>query len=153
MTEVVNMFDRRRRAYFIVSSKHGASLSVEHPVGRQTLVLPVHPSSAVEDALPFLEPAFAHYAQQWPKIMVSDPDDTDADGFWVDAGLLPPRIADLHHAAELREIAARHAPGLASYWGDYFFALRETDGSPFISDNNDEVCSSVEERGIEPWSQ
>lgn len=150
---VINMFDRRQRIYFIVSSKMGASLSIDYPRGRQGLMLPVYPTSAVEEALHLLEPAFAHYAAQWPKIMVPDPEDTGADGFWVPSKGMPVRIADMAHADELRTIAARHAPQMAAYYGEYFQPLRIEEGSPHVSDDNDDLCVPAEERGIEPWAE
>jgi hypothetical protein len=97
------------QVYFLVSSKEGdASLCVEHSLGRQTLVLPVHPDNAVPEALDLLEPVFAHYVAQWGKIMVPDPRETDARGFYLTAADVPDRIADPDNGPALAEIATRY---------------------------------------------
>lgn len=97
------------RVYFVVSSKEGsASISVDHPTARQALTLPVYPSEAVSEALPLLEPAFAHYVRQWTKIMVPDPMETDALGFWIPAAELPGPIAQPEQKTRIDEIATAH---------------------------------------------
>ncbi len=99
------------RVYFIVSSKHDeATLSIEHHPAQQSLLLPVYPSSAVEESLPLLDRATAHYAAQWEKIMVSDLD-RDANGFSVPGDHLPRGIAPIENADELLRIARRHVAG------------------------------------------
>jgi len=140
------------RVYFIVSSKRGlASISVDHPAGGQSLMVPVHPFDAVPDVLPHLEPAFAHYVAQWERIRVDDPAETDANGFFVEAATLPARIADPAHAPLLREITGRHVPReVREYWGDHWEALFTIERAPRDS-NSDELCLSAEEAGIEPF--
>ena len=97
------------RVYFVVSSREGsASLAIDHPAVRQTLILPVYPNEAVSEALPLLEAAFAHYASQWRKIMVADPLETDARGFWIPAAQLPGLIAQPTQKAALDNIATAH---------------------------------------------
>lgn len=94
--------------YYIVASKRGeATLSIEHNPAGQVLVLPVFPSSAVEEALPLLTPEAAHYAAQWRSFMVQDLD-RDALGFCVPGDHLPNGIADESRAAELLAIARGH---------------------------------------------
>lgn len=154
MNAPVNMFDRRQRAFFIVSSKEGeAMLSVDYPPGMQSLMVPIYPSCGADEYLPFLEPAFAHYVAQWPKIMVSDPDETDANGFWVDASTLPARIADPSCATDLLEVLKRHMPrATLEYFGDRVYALLDTGGaSPWVQDNNEDICQAMDELGINAW--
>ncbi len=99
------------RVYFIVSSKHDeATLSIDHYPARERLVLPVHPSSAVEDALPYLDSAARHYAAQWQKIMVLDLD-RDARGFSLPREHLPRGIAPSENAEDLLAIAREHVTG------------------------------------------
>jgi hypothetical protein len=96
------------RVYFIVSSKYDeAALTIEHHPHGQVLMLPVYPSSAVDEALPLLDTATAHYASQWEKIMVDDLD-RDAKGFSVPGDHLPNGIAPMDRAPELLTIARRH---------------------------------------------
>ncbi len=99
------------RVYFIVSSKHGeATLAIDHYPARQSLLLPVFPSSAVEDALPYLDFAARHYAAQWRKIMVSNLD-RDARGFSLPGEHLPRGIAPSENADELLAIARGYVAG------------------------------------------
>lgn len=52
----------KTRACFTVSSKEGtASLDIQNPWAGQSLLLPLHPSSAVAEVLPHLYAAAAHY--------------------------------------------------------------------------------------------
>lgn len=96
------------RVYFVVSSKEGeASLSIEHNPARQSLLLPVYPESAVEDALELLYPEVAHYAAQWEKAMVRDLD-RDAEGFSVLGDEMPRGIAPVENADALTELARRY---------------------------------------------
>src|SRR5437899_3238032 len=95
--------------HFTVRSAEGiAALWIEHPVSRQTLMLPVYPSDAVTEALPLLEPAFAHYAAQWPRIMVANPEEPEDKDFFVEASELPARITDPSNRERLQEILERH---------------------------------------------
>lgn len=154
MSNPANMFDRRQRAYFIVSSKEGtATLSVDYPPGMQTLMVPIYPSCGANEYLPFLEPAFAHYVAQWSKIMVEDPAETDANGFWVDASTLPNRIADSANTEALLAVLKRHMPpAIVEYYGDAVYALQDTGGSsPWVQDNHDEICQPMDEFRIYPW--
>ena len=125
--------------YFIVSSKRGeATLSIDHNPAHQTLVLPVFPSSAVEEALSLLTPEAAHYAAQWKKFMVPDLD-RDALGFCVPGDHLPNGIADESKAPELLTIARRHVNPEDSPEGDAWLK------DPDLSDPNVNVLWSRSE--------
>lgn len=100
------------RVYFIVSSKWGeATLSIDHYPARQSVVIPVYPSSAVDEVLPLLRVAAAHYARQWQKIMVPDPEERDARGFSLPGSHLPSGIAPSNNADKLLAIARKHVEG------------------------------------------
>jgi hypothetical protein len=138
------------RVYFILSSNEdGATIAVEHPLAKQGINLPVIPSNAVPEALPLLEPAVAHYVSQWEKIMVPDPYDTDARGFYVEGDALPPRIADPSVVPALTEIVRRHTPEAwqSTVMRPDFTAVYE----PFGTGNQDEIAVSAEEARITPY--
>jgi hypothetical protein len=59
---------------------------------------------------PLLEPIFAHYAAQWPKIMKGLEEDEFGRGFYLDGQDLPEQIADPSRADELDAIAWRNIP-------------------------------------------
>lgn len=139
------------RVYFVVSSKEGsATLHIDHTAGGQRLTLPVFPSEGVTEALPYLEPAFAHYTAQWQKIMVDDPEETDAKGFYLEAEELPDRIADPENAGRLAEIVNRHLPQEIKDWLVKPAVALSTDWpvEPPLG-NVDEVCVTVEEANID----
>ncbi len=142
--------------YFLVSSKeNNATISVEHPVGRQTLTLPVYPLNAVPEALPLLEPVFAHYVAQWEKIMVPDAGEPDCRGFYLTPADVPNRIADPDNAPALAAIATRHlSPELREFFEGMLPvpALSELDLKTFMLSNTEEVCDPPDQFGIEPLS-
>ena len=69
---------------------------------------------AVSEALPLLDPVYAHYAAQWPKIMsdyvIIENEAEVGRGFFLEGKDLPEQIADLAHADELGVIAWRNLP-------------------------------------------
>lgn len=140
------------QVYFILSSKEGdATICVEHPVGHQTLVLPVHPSNAVPEALSLLDPVFAHYVAQWERIMVPNPLETDARGFYLTAADVPDRIADPDNGPALADIATRHlSPQLRRFFEGMLpvQALSELHLDTLILSNAEDVCELPERFGI-----
>ena len=113
------------RVYFYVGHYAGgrmAALDVHHRLtrvvpdagGRQELWLPVHPLDAVKEALPLLDPVYAHYAAQWPKIMsdyvIVDDEELAGRGFFLEGENVPEQIADPSHADELDVIAWGNIP-------------------------------------------
>ena len=95
--------------YFITSSKEGeATFTIEHPLAGQELTLPIVPNDSVPEASALLEPAFAHYARQWHRFAVPDPEETDARGFFLEARFLPGPIALPEKKTELDELATRY---------------------------------------------
>lgn len=145
------------QVYFIVSSKEGeATVSVEHPMGRQVLILPVHPNNAVPEALPLLEPVFAHYIAQWEKFMVTDPEETDARGFYLTAADVPNRIADPNNGPALAEIATRHlTPQVRKFFEGMLPvpALSEIHLDTLMLSNTEDVCEPPEQFGITPYGE
>lgn len=94
------------RVHIDISSKEGAAvLSIDHPKAGQSLMVPIYPHNAAEAVASLLEPAFAHYARMWEVYMVSDPSETDARGFYLEAHEVPDRIADPLNASDLVEAA------------------------------------------------
>lgn len=142
-----------RRVYFVVSSKDGeATLDVEHPAARQSLTLPVHPSSAVEEALPLLFAPAAHYAAQWHKIMVGNPEDRDACGFSAPAAHLPDGIAHPDAADSLKHAALQHAGPEGTAWLEQGAHAFNTAFEPALG-NLDEIALELEFFGeIDPWT-
>ena len=140
------------QVYFLVSSKEGeATICVEHAVARQTLVLPVHPSNAVPEALDLLEPVFAHYVAQWEKIMVPDPEETDAQGFFLTAADIPGRIADPDNGQALAELATRHlSPQVRKFFEGMLPvpALSELHLDTLMLSNTEDVCEPPDRFGI-----
>jgi hypothetical protein len=141
------------RVYFIVSSKHGeASLAIDHNPARQGLLLPVHPSSSVEEAAHLLYPEVAHYAEQWEKIMVDDLD-RGAKGFSVPGDELPRGIAPSENAGALYDLALRHGgpqfeawfrqPGSKILWEDVH--VNPSNTWQFVHE-----VESINEHGITP---
>ena len=113
------------RVYFFVSHYSGgrmAALDVHHRLtrvvpdagGRQELWLPVHPLDAVSEALPLLDPVYAHYAAQWPKIMsdyvIVDDEELPGRGFFLEGEDVPEQIADPSHADQLDVVAWKNIP-------------------------------------------
>jgi hypothetical protein len=141
------------QVYFLISSKESnATLSVDYPLGGQTLVLPVYPSNSVPEALPLLEPGFAHYVAQWEKIMVPDPRETDARGFYLTPADVPDRIADPAHGPALAEIATRHlSPEMNRFFEGMLPvpALSDLDLSMLMWSNVEEVCDPPDRWEIE----
>jgi hypothetical protein len=148
--DVPNPISSHWRVYFILSSKEGtATISVDHRLGNQGLILPVFPMNAVPEALPLLEPAFAHYVAQWEKIMVPDPYDADARGFYIEGNAVPSRIADPSNLPQLSEIVRRHTPEeWQSVLGPDFQAVYEPFGD---LGNVEDVTVSADEAGITPF--
>jgi len=155
MGKVVDVRERissARRAYFVVTGLEAfATLAVRRRAGEQSLILPVHPSEAVTEALPLLDPVFGHYIAQWQKVMVPSPDGRRAWGFYVQESELPKYIGDPANGARLTEIAWAHYPD---------FIQAHLDGKPGavlgpetvdLSANNDEFCVSIEEAGVTPY--
>jgi hypothetical protein len=74
----------------------------------------VHPLDAVNEALPLLDPVYAHYAAQWPKIMsdyvIVDDEELAGREFFLEGEDVPEQIADPSHADELDVIAWRNIP-------------------------------------------
>lgn len=138
------------RVYFVVSSKNGsASIEVEHRAGSQSLLLPVYPSNAVPEALPYIDPVFAHYVAQWEKVTVPDPDDTDARGFYLEASDVPQLIAPWENEATLADIATAHAPAATVY---FFGGRIKALGPPMPHPGNDgEFCVAATRAGITPY--
>jgi hypothetical protein len=133
---------------------------VPNLVGRQALWLPVHPMDAVGEALPLLDPVYAHYAAQWPKIMsdhvsIGDKEDVGR-GFHIRDMSLPEQIADPAHADELDVIAWRNIPpetrreweGVSE--GELPHALRID--PHVIAEGELDVCVHASEVGIEPFA-
>jgi len=151
--EVVEL--RLRSIYFTTSSKEGyADLTITHLYANESLTLPVVPLNAIPDALPLIEPAFAHYAAQWEKYLVPDPNETDATGFAIPAGGMPRHIApptnweDLaalmwsYTTDEIKNLLAHRRPDAVFVW----------DRELFDQGNLDEVAGEPEDFGIEMWS-
>lgn len=140
------------QVYFVVSSKEGdASISVEHSLGRQTLILPVHPHNAVPEALGLLEPVFAHYVAQWEKIMVPNPQETDARGFYLTAADVPDRIADPDNGPALAEIATRNLSPQARTFFEGMLPVPALSGlhlGSFMLSNTEDVCEPPTRFGI-----
>jgi Cysteine-rich CPCC len=128
-------------------------------VGRQALWLPVHPMDAISEALPLLDPIYAHYAAQWPKIMsdyVSIGERQDGGrGFHIRDMSLPEQIADPALADELDVIAWRNIPPeTRREWeegpeGELPHAL--TIDPRVIAEHELDVCVHASEVGIEPY--
>jgi hypothetical protein len=107
------------RVYFTVGEYGGfVALQVQQRLtrivpdasGRQALWLPVQPLDAVSESTSLLDPIFAHYAAQWPKIMKGLEEDEFGRGFYLDGQNLPEQIADPSRADELDAIAWRNIP-------------------------------------------
>ncbi len=140
--------------YFMVSSKEGlASLDIEHPLQQQALQIPVFPRCGIAEALPLLEPGFAHYAAQWERIMVPDPEEADTRGFLIEASELPGPIADARHKRALDDIFIRHVPDfVVRFFEGHYPAFRlNIDLSMVARSNTQDVCMPPGVLGIEPW--
>jgi hypothetical protein len=107
------------RVYFTIADIGGFdALEVEqrlariipNAAGRQALWLPVHPQDAVVEALPLLDPIYAHYVAQWRKIVPDSPETEFGRGFFLEGSVLPQEIADPSNVAELAAIAWRNIP-------------------------------------------
>jgi hypothetical protein len=138
--------------FFVVSSKEGtATLSIDHPAANQSLVLPVYPRDGVAEALHLLTPSFAHFAAQWPRVMVPDPAQTDARGFVLEARGLQEQIAADENADALSEVATRN---LSDDWRAFFgnkpvpALASRLDSNPYVSNVGDFV-QRPEDLGVE----
>jgi hypothetical protein len=107
------------RVYFTVGDYgHFVALQVQQRLtrivpdasGRQALWLPVLPLDAVSESLSLLDPIFAHYAAQWPKMMKGFEENEFRCGFYLDGEDLPEQIADPSRGDELDVIAWRNIP-------------------------------------------
>jgi hypothetical protein len=120
---------------------------------RQALSLPVN---AIDEALPLLDPVYAHYVAQWPKIVPWSEENLFGRGFFLEGSALPDQIADPSHADELDDIYMRSiSDELRRLWedeglGDPPYALtvdhRLIEWDPYISS-----CVPATELGIEPY--
>lgn len=113
------------RAYFTVGDLFGFDVLQVHQRlaslvrtsrPRQALSLPV---DAVDEALPLLDPIYAHYVAQWPKIVPPSGEDELGLGFFLEGSVVHEQIADPSHADQLVEIYLRGVPDkVRSGWGD-----------------------------------
>ena len=121
---------------------------VPNAEARQALSLPVN---AIDEALPLLDPVYAHYVAQWPKIPWSEEDDFGR-GFFLEGSVVPDQIADPSHAGELDDMYLRSMPDDARrQWED------EDLGPPYALTVDprliewDIYCVPAAELGIEPY--
>jgi hypothetical protein len=154
------------RAYFTLGDQgYVVSLNIHQRLtriipdatGRQALWLPVQPFDAVSEVLTLLDPVFAHYAAQWPRIMTGMEEDEFGRGFFLEGEDLPEQIADPSHADELDVIAWRNIPPeTRREWeeasdGDLRHALtidpRVVEWDIYMS-----RCVPPDEAGIEPYA-
>jgi hypothetical protein len=88
-------------------------LEIVHPRANQNLIVPVHPSDGVPDIVPLVEPAFAHYAEQWrllaPSLPLGSTGTSYVHGFYLEADELPSQIADPEQAKAIELVYLRHA--------------------------------------------
>jgi hypothetical protein len=153
------------RAYFTLVDYGGfVALNVQQrltriildAIGRQALWLPVQPLDATVEALPLLDPIFAHYVAQWPKIMRGLEEEEFGRGFFLEGEVLPEQIADPSRADALDVIAWRHIPpATRREWeeasgGDLRNALTI---DPHVVEWNIYMarCVPADEVGIEPY--
>lgn len=147
------------RVHFIVSSKEGgATLSVDHPGAGQSLLVPVYPRSAVEEIMPYLEPAFAHYVLQWERIALPDPELTDAMCFYLNPSDVPGRIADPANATAMVDAARPfyRDEDLAWFPNDEPIVLRTDRDEDWsialrIRSNRDDFCLHAFDKGVKPY--
>jgi hypothetical protein len=125
---------------------------VPNAEARQALSLPVN---AIDEALPLLDPVYAHYVAQWPKIVPWSEENEFGRGFFLEGSALPDQIADPSHADELDDIFMRSIPDdVRRRWegeeGDPPCALsvchRLIEWDPYMSS-----CAPAAELGIEPY--
>jgi hypothetical protein len=129
---------------------------IQHPRARQELILPI---AAIKEAVPHIEPAFAHYLRQWRRCAGPDFGETDWRTVYFEPEEVPPRIADWSKAAVLAEIATR---GYPAWWLETFTrdgqarALWEFTGPPQTiyggaEDDPELTLANIEAGGETPW--
>jgi hypothetical protein len=127
---------------------------VPNPQPRQALTLPVRPLNAVPEALPLLDPIYAHYVAQWPKVVPRSEEEEEefGRGFFVEGSVVPEQIADPSRSDELDEIYVRNIPEeIRRTWSD------EGSLGPYALKIDPELirwhiyCVPAAELGIEPF--
>jgi hypothetical protein len=111
LISVARLLHARDQGYLVSLNIHQRlTRIIPDATGRQALWLPVQPFDAVSEVLTLLDPVFAHYAAQWPRIMTGMEEDEFGRGFFLEGEDLPEQIADPSQADELDVIAWRNIP-------------------------------------------
>jgi len=114
------------------------------------------PLDAVDEALLLLDPVYAHYVAEWPKIVPPSEEDEFGRGFFLEGSALPEQIADPSHADQLDDVYIRSVPDeVWSRWedegpGDPPYALT-VDPRLIEWDIYMSRCIPAAELGIEPY--
>jgi hypothetical protein len=114
----------------------------------------VRPLNAIPEALPLLDPIYAHYVAQWPKIVPrSEEEEEFGRGFFLEGSDVPEQIADPSRADELDEIYVRNIPEeIRRTWSDEGgWAPHALTVDPELIAWPFSYCVPAAELGIEPF--